>query len=34
LRPLVKGEQITNHNYLFIANTELEKYLNSRNCIE
>ena len=34
LRPLVKGEQITNHNYLFIANTELEKYLSSRNCIE
>jgi FkbM family methyltransferase len=34
LRPLLKGEQITNHNYMFIANTELEKYLNSRNCIE
>ena len=34
LKPLIKGEPITNHNYLFVANTNLEIYLNERNCLE
>lgn len=33
LKPLVKGEQITNHNYLFVANAELEQYLKEKNCV-
>jgi FkbM family methyltransferase len=34
LKPLIKGEQITNHNYLFVANSNLESYLREKNCVE